>query len=68
MMHSKRLSAFTLAIATVCATAAPAMASSSHWSAAKCGSYAGKYHHPSKSQRSGANKTLKSHGCKVTVK
>jgi len=68
MMHSKRLSALALTLAAVGTAAAPAMASSSHWSSAKCGSYAGKYHHSSKSQKSAANKTLKGHGCKVTVK
>jgi len=68
-MLTKRLAAISLVAAAVGTTAAPAMAAtSSHWSHSKCVSYANKYRHSTKSQKSAANKSLKMHGCKVTVK
>ena len=68
-MLTKRFAAISLAVAAVGTTAAPAMASSgSHWSHSKCVSYANKYRHSSKSQKSTADKSLKLHACKVTVK
>lgn len=68
-MHARRLAAMLLTVAAVGTTTVPAMAaSSSHWSTSKCTSYAKKYKHSSTSQKSKANKSLKGHGCKVTVK
>jgi hypothetical protein len=49
-------------------TAAPSLAMTSTWSKSHCSSYAKKYTHSSKSRKAAANKTLKSHGCKVKVK
>jgi len=48
--------------------AAPALASSTHWSKSQCTSYAKKYHSASKSHKTAANKTLKGHKCTVVVK
>jgi len=68
-MHARRFAALGLTLAAIGTTAAPVMAaSSSHWTGSKCSSYSGKYKKSSKSQKSAANKTLKTHGCKITVK
>ena len=68
-MLVRRIAALSLTVAAIGTTAAPAMAASTpHWASSKCSSYAKKYTHSKKSLKNGANKTLKSHGCKVKVK
>jgi hypothetical protein len=68
-MPAKRFAALGLSFAALATTAAPVMAASTpHWSASKCSSYAAKYKKSAKSRKAAANKSLKAHGCKVTVK
>ena len=74
MNATKRIAtlAITAAVA-VGGTAAPALAAGSgHWTKGQCQSYtktfAKKYRHASKSQKTGANKMLKGHACTVVVK
>lgn len=68
-MHVRRFAALGLTLAAIGSTAAPVMAASTpHWNSSKCSSYSGKYKKSSKSRKSAANKTLKSHGCKIKVK
>ena len=68
-MHARRFAALTLSLAAIGTTAAPAVATTSpHWTKSRCSSYAKKYKKASKSKKSAANKSLKLHGCKITVK
>jgi hypothetical protein len=68
-MPAQRLAALGLTLAALATTAAPVMAASTpHWTSSKCSSYAAKYKKSAKSKKAAANKSLKAHGCKVTVK
>jgi len=68
-MYPRRLAALTLTLTAIATAAAPAVAATpAKWSTSKCSSYAKKYTKSTKTQKTAANKTLKSHKCKVTVK
>ena len=67
-MYATRVLAVALAAAAIGMSAVPALASSSHWKHARCQTYANRYRHASASQKSAANRTLRSHGCSVRVK
>lgn len=64
MKAASRLALFAATIAIAAgSTGTPALAKTSKWSKSQCTAYAKKYTKSSKSQKSAANKTLKSHGC-----
>ena len=67
MQNVKRIAVLT-SLTAAAMGGTPALAASSHWSSSECSTYAKKYAHSSKSKKAAANKTLKAHGCKVTVK
>lgn len=74
MIRSRRVTALvataTVGIAGI-GTAAQAE-SMSHWSSSQCSSWKSSYlhrhKHPTKDQKSKANKVLKAHGCSTRVK
>ncbi|HYB24647.1 MAG TPA: hypothetical protein VED41_12665 [Solirubrobacteraceae bacterium] len=73
MFRKNRVSAALAAtVIAVCGLSAPALASGKHWTKKQCESYVKSFDKahkkPTKSQTSSANKTLKSWGCKQTVK
>lgn len=72
MTLSKRVTA-VVAAATLGATGFGAAAQAeSHWSSSACSSwkksYLQRHKHPTKEQKSKANKVLKAHGCSTRVK